>query len=423
MMTSTCTYIFKRGKQKDTQCSKRCTGHLCSSHAKNKVVTKMTIYDLPNQLHYVIVEKLVSTKNFAKLLSISIMSKYWHDLMVPIWQRLYAIIDKTDEEHNLMDHYKLTPLQRCSLLLACGCQKCDKKRVTKIHWPFPIRMCQDCFREMTISSYELKVEYNIVNLSNLNKLVVPMWSRHTSNYDLHFYIIKEIEKRIGHSLATHKSNQLAGLRKQLIDKLGMSVESIEAKSTTFRNELTVNKTFPGQVKKVVHEVYETDFYSACNTKFPQYNNQKNKLMTSSLIHKAYMSAMRGKGCDQLENINVEQVEREIRNAYIVTESQYRGYTLPADYTHITDAQFQIIFKRCDDIKKINSRIRGKENHIKMDVDDFALYPDENEWSMQLRLKFISIPVPTNICHVCKAVFQSQQAVMQHTFDKHKKQHQ
>jgi hypothetical protein len=149
-----CVYIFKRGQNAGKACGKA----TCKQHEK----LIFPLQKLPLLVISNISEKIVDYSDkiaFNSLLALSETCKEFQNIIEPLWEELYDKLDVTPEQEYYMRN--LSYLKRLHLLLDKGCQRCGTPNIKKIHWPQPMRICQECFKEITITQYNLKVKYNI----------------------------------------------------------------------------------------------------------------------------------------------------------------------------------------------------------------------------------------------------------------------
>jgi len=234
---ATCTFILKRGKNAGKPCGKKCSQtskEFCKAH--ESAILKLD--GLPSLVHDMIIDSLIDSKYaeyvYPILWNLSQTSKYWYDFMKPKWSILYDSIKNSQEDRD-MNLYNLTVLQKLSLLLECGCQACGKARITKIHWPFPMRLCTECLYSRTISDYRLRDEYAIGEnqLRNLRYTSKDMWKRGSGYFTIKFYLISDIENMIGCPLSEYVNNKTRQLRFEIAEKFSMTPEELDAISPTF----------------------------------------------------------------------------------------------------------------------------------------------------------------------------------------------
>jgi hypothetical protein len=122
---------------------------------------------------------------------------------------MYTKFKLPEDYHASLDKYGLTYIQRLSLFLQRGCQACGAPRIKKVHWPFPVRMCTQCFKNMTINDYHLKDDYNITKreLSGLDFLSKVEYVRAYAEKDVEgrIYVKKDVERHIGNTLAAYSA--------------------------------------------------------------------------------------------------------------------------------------------------------------------------------------------------------------------------
>lgn len=189
-----CKFILTRGKNKDLPCGKSKNDY-CSKHISHKPI------ELPMNIFTVIIHHLVFQDHldyksiFKNMLNIYPTCKDFKFIVDKQWELLYNLMMHPQDKYMSMLSYK----QRLHLLLESGCQRCGIPRIKKIHWPFPIRVCEECIKEVCISEYKLKKEYNIVYKSDLF-IEVNTWNQRTGNNKFKVYWKYLVEKKIGHSL-------------------------------------------------------------------------------------------------------------------------------------------------------------------------------------------------------------------------------
>lgn len=225
-----CQYILSKGKHKGSTCNKRCDYTFCSTHGKRgngtsgqqNIIGDVIDIDKLYEVHSIIINKLLVQNNpkcsMVNLLQLSQVSKYWNEQVKPVWVSIYNDITIDNETKTRMESVSmLSHLQRLSLILNVGCQMCGKSRIQKIHWPFPVRMCMECFQQKMISLYRLVHEYHINKtlLEGLYYTTDHLWLRHTGSYTAYFYAILQVEKRVGATLDKYIENTLINYWKHI----------------------------------------------------------------------------------------------------------------------------------------------------------------------------------------------------------------
>jgi hypothetical protein len=226
-----CNYVLKRGVAK----GKMCNNMSCQRHT-NKIKINNDITKLPSLVLEKVVQSILNQHisyrdMFAKLNAISQTSIEFHTIITPLWKTLYNRLDISEEEETSMT--RLTYLQRLHLLLEFGCQRCHKPRITKIYWPFPIRVCLDCIKKLTITRYELKTLYNVMNFQDDRYFVVNIYVRPSSSIIEPVYLRHYVEEILKCSLDSLIMNEH---KKMISDHIGVPPSEILKFSKTYKSK-------------------------------------------------------------------------------------------------------------------------------------------------------------------------------------------
>lgn len=154
---SCCEHVLTRGKNAGKACGKR----RCKLHAKKKDDDGVKTGEAEWAVMHAIVNNLIKAvphdrQAFRTLSQLRRSSKSMRALVEEHLERLYATAlmpGKTEDA--AMDAIGLSIPRRVELLTGCGCQRCGTPKITKISWPFPIRVCQPCLREITMSQGQI----------------------------------------------------------------------------------------------------------------------------------------------------------------------------------------------------------------------------------------------------------------------------
>lgn len=232
-----CTHILIRGKNAGNPCGKSCADILCPKH----IGLVSRIRDLPDDISRIILKNIIdnimdkdSNKAFKLLTNIGNTCKEYRELTNTKYTILYWQQDPCDDMDWWMD--ELSMKQRLHLLLESGCQRCGCSRITKIHWPFPIRVCKACLEEITIRDYVLAQEYNVKNFSG-RSITRNTWSSGFGSSSYEIFLIKDVEKHTGFKLSEYKLEQkriIMERKRQIAESLALSEDDLKMRSNHFR---------------------------------------------------------------------------------------------------------------------------------------------------------------------------------------------
>lgn len=229
----TCTYVFKKGVKKDTPCGKKCDGLYCKVHSLCEVnKNQFPITDLPQDClrdiiqlvaKHVMRSNMNAPNNAVKtLMSLSCCNKQFYEMIDnSIWDEAWkAYCTKTKTKIKVNTH--LSSKDKLMLYTFTGCQFCKTPRIRKIYEEFQIRCCKECLYARTISSYQLKKEYDIDEnkLKNLPYISKDMYTYRVGYYTLYFYQIQDVERKLGKTL-----QQIAQEKKR--KKIKSNIEEVE----------------------------------------------------------------------------------------------------------------------------------------------------------------------------------------------------
>ena len=200
-----CSYIYRRGKNAGIACgrAKRCSGPFCANHSK----TVLQVQNLPTHVMATIVNAIrddTHLKMFVRLLCLRATCKEYLELVDEKLVHLYAELSVPKEQETQMAGF--TTKQKLHLLLESGCQRCKAPRITKIHWPFPFRVCTACIDKIMVRDYELKNEYGIERPVD-RYLVRESWNRYGGISTYRLFLTQDVEKSIGCTLAAYKASE------------------------------------------------------------------------------------------------------------------------------------------------------------------------------------------------------------------------
>ena len=238
-----CEYIFRRGKNSGSSCGKNVvSGKYCSSHAQKVLDLKA----LPGEILHIIVDYLVASKiddakKLDRLEALEQTCKEFRSIVSGKYEAFYAAVSVSSAKDFIMTRRSLSHKDRCSLLMRSGCQSCNAPRITKIHWPFPMRLCSGCINAIVVADHVLSTEYCVHNYTNRDCLLRQTYSRYRGASSYRLYLRSDVERSIGHKLHEFPgvyAAQVATWKGRLADTLGTTVEALKVRSATFvRNDM------------------------------------------------------------------------------------------------------------------------------------------------------------------------------------------
>ena len=259
-----CAYVFKRGSNKGKECGLKTFNStcFCRTHdgkvlelgklptlAMDKIIDTMILTNSLNETRNIF-QKLVAISNSCKEYKNLIGEDKWKMLYEHItnWHHFVNVKDRCCKEYDLMLFRN-----RLHLLLDVGCQRCGASNITKIYWPFPIRVCVYCFEKITVRDYELESQYRINNYTSNYYIQGTSWSRHGGTSQFRYYWKYLIVQDLGCSLIEHK---LRKLQKSIQHKMEIA-ESLGVHLDDLSNHLgtadLMATDYPN--KSMVHQLY------------------------------------------------------------------------------------------------------------------------------------------------------------------------
>ena len=207
-----CTYVFKKGKNKDKNCSKI----NCKTHNKDKVnqIVKTNTQSL-DYLPVELIREILSFVNDPKILfALSQTCKIFYNIAEKYLENLLINCDKSEI---FDDCREISIYSKAKLLFETGCMRCHIPNIRKIYIPFAYRLCQDCIKEITISDYRLS-ESGIPKYIYKNLLYseVTQWNKHHGTYSFYVYLRKDIEKIIGCKINNYRKRETDKIISQII---------------------------------------------------------------------------------------------------------------------------------------------------------------------------------------------------------------
>lgn len=300
-----CPYIFKKGKNQNSICNKL----NCKLH-KNKM-NLISLFDIPDEIINIITSYI---NNFQDLKNLTLTCSILYNNSENYFERLYNYHKLRD--HKIHHFNDLSYKKRFELLYELGCERCNTPRIKKISYPFPIRMCQSCVQEITISEYRLK-EYEINEnvYHDLKYMKATLWSRYHGSYTLNFYLIKDINDRLGISLNEYinQNNQ------NVIDNIKKIYPDFEDSGYISKNPITVN-----QWSSTGFDLYVKIFkqfilnYRGMNHFKKIYSEDvisKSKIIKKAFLNEKYDEVKKEDIDKELEQIRLHEKLKEMKDKY------------------------------------------------------------------------------------------------------------
>ena len=199
-----CAYMFRRGASKGTRCVRGCTPDGSSKFCTIHVGKVMDVQLFPTEIMRCIVSS-VNDKNgikatFARLCKLGATCKEYKNVVEEHCCTIYQGLAIDPQKHAIMDQEGMSIKRRLHLLLESGCTRCNTPRITKVHWPFPLRLCQSCIRAITVPDYILENRYKLMDYSGARYIECTGWNRFNGETMYHAYLIKDVERDVGVTL-------------------------------------------------------------------------------------------------------------------------------------------------------------------------------------------------------------------------------
>jgi hypothetical protein len=192
---SGCTHVISRGKNVGKVCGKP----RCKLHFKNDKCAgdgEEVDWSVLQAVLNHIIGNVPGRQACRTLIHLQMASKHTRELVQEHVKLAYVAKltpDKTRDE--VMESVGLSIAQRVELMTGCGCQRCGQPRITKISWPFPIRVCRACLRAITLTERGVAyygVEYRSEFRLTLRGSTKPVYWR--------YHVEKELGKPLEHFL-------------------------------------------------------------------------------------------------------------------------------------------------------------------------------------------------------------------------------
>ncbi len=346
-----CCYINKRGKNKGNLCGKGKNDYCCLHSNKVIHLNKFPSLVIQHIINSILNEKNNYRDKLSKLLALYGSCKEFHDVIKPYWKILYETLDISKDEESSMKN--LTYLQRLRLLLETGCQKCNKPRITKIYWPFPIRVCVDCIKSLTITNYELNKCYNINHYQDDRFFLISIYNRHNGYIEEKVFLKKYVEESLGRSL---ESLILNDYKRQLSDRLQIDPCELIKFSPSFKS-----KSKPS-LSDVEYEYYR----GLARSKIPRNSDEGPMKVYKASIYDIVNKKTYGYWIDKYEDVIKKQKEFEydrlINYEYDIGRRNYNNilqsipYFQRVDARHIPELTHVFLKEHNEDIQSVQKKI-------------------------------------------------------------------
>ena len=213
----TCTYTFRRGASKGSQCGRTCKDAFCTVH-----VTKvLDVQQFPTHIMESIVGAIADKTDkltFARLCNLGATCREYRGIVNDRCETIYKNMAIDDEKRAILA--PLSAKRRLHLLLESGCTRCAAPRITKIHWPFPLRLCGRCIHVLTVPDYLLRSRYYVSEacIAQVERFIpCTGWSYYYGDTTYRSFLVSDIEAVLGCSLAHMEATIEARSMKHIIE--------------------------------------------------------------------------------------------------------------------------------------------------------------------------------------------------------------
>jgi hypothetical protein len=256
-ITNTCEYVMRGGHRQGKQCGKSCASG--NKYCKNHDNQVFELQALPLDIMGILVENIIDqnhVQNATRRLNIlDACCQDMHNVVTEKYKMIYDSLDVDEYIDDILNERKFSYKRRCDLLVNVGCQRCECPFIKQIHWPFPVRVCQDCFEKITIAEYKLNA-YNI--FPELKSFGRKFTTSKYFGYERHkIFLLKDIKENVPMDQEQIKKINISPNEhmENLVSTIGVSFNELKR----FSKEITRND-FPN-VKTVAKE-----YFTYCATK-------------------------------------------------------------------------------------------------------------------------------------------------------------
>jgi hypothetical protein len=343
-----CIFINKKNKI----CGKKtCENKL---YCKNHVKKLFLFMDLPELAINNIIELL--SKYPKSLLIFSSLNKYIYSLSEEHIYKLYGTINIKHIHERYMNNYNLNIIQRIKLSLEKKCCRCDKQR-SRIYYPLPIRLCDDCFKDITITTDELHNKYNI-------KWTLIPEHFYKSKQNKIYVLIKEVEKFYNLKLYEVHLNDY---KKNIAEKLEVNVK-----------ELTDNSLFFVREYHPEISIVEAEYYTNISKKILNEYIKLNDIPDNHIIVKQNKKYIINKEIFNTWHDNVKNIKKDYDD-YIIKEKYEQIIKDLQDYCNKIPYFSNMNLYDIPDINNFITKLKNsikKENEIFLIIKEIKKYIDK-----------------------------------------------
>lgn len=217
-----CPVLIVSGPRRGQVCAVKCGkgAVTCARHKAYAAQVPMSdgtgiLLELPQHVLDVIVEKVAALKDktvaYNTLCSLRATSQSCRSAAI-------RALDTCDTANTIQKYEglrggkswpSLTKSRLQNLTFGRGCERCGTERVTKIHWPIPVRLCRDCFKASTTNVWRVQNDYGIGKhvTDNLPQVTITGWNPHVRfgprDYVYNVVLTGHVEEAIKCSLSNY----------------------------------------------------------------------------------------------------------------------------------------------------------------------------------------------------------------------------
>ncbi|KAG2424954.1 hypothetical protein HXX76_014112 [Chlamydomonas incerta] len=181
---STCQASLKSGPRKGQACGAKCKAPalFCGRHAATIPFTvappdgSCPLDTLPHHVLQVVMAQVATLPDprqaYQSLCAVKLVCRAFRDASSGGFETLYERVTTqwqdwpTNQTRHSRQFRELPLIQKLDVVLGVGCMDpaCRAPRVTKVHWPIPVRLCKDCFMDACISTWRARVEHGVPDI-------------------------------------------------------------------------------------------------------------------------------------------------------------------------------------------------------------------------------------------------------------------
>jgi len=256
---------------------------------------------------------------YRTLCSIARTNRAMHDLVTTVWPEFYErLVVKKAGNHEVrasLQPYEAatTAGQRLELLLGTGCALCGCPRVSKVHWPFPVRACRACFQDRTVSQAILYECHNVPASATEHLLSCCTDARQGP-----VYWKSHVQRVIGCRVTEYASRALAAFRASLCEELNASDVEMRGCSMTYStmSEYHIRSNSLEPVRHlVVHQVRVSRALDVLRAKVGWRNVTELRRMSAG-VDRAMQFAETTGDTSLIAHLDVDVIDREVATTRI-----------------------------------------------------------------------------------------------------------